>query len=512
MVNEQEGDTLDNALAMQGNKYEVEQDEGEMGYNLYFDNQEDAGFHEVLCPKKPQLEPTSVTTSMDPLRFTNNPSNESTHKIILPSIHNEAGREKYKKSKDPNEKIRRYEIKFRGKIIEDKHTSPINKIEDTTNLERIQPFVKNSKSSLGDLDHNIPNDNCVTKKPSCDSCTTTKEKVISSYYPSEETQPTNRQRSYQSKLDQSSQPSMGPPLQTSITAKKHDLHSTSRNKKKKTHDHLSQANRSQPKSNPFCVTQGNMEGNCQLRKLEVNCDSEKILSIKKMHLHQQPKSLASWTLNPFRNKWAEMERYVPKLVTKQEQPQPQPQFSRQSGNSNPPNQFSGTFESTPEIRLTPKSKFVLRKKWEKVKASERKVNQRNNEGQGMVILDYVRSLTNGTNPSVMENIPEARGDSLNLAELKLFTNPLTTYSPKIFGSVSSLEVLDVKNQFCYMPIQKRKYEFKFESLRLIWWLSVHRNVARLRILSNRSFGFFWACTAHPRHQEITMIHHYVDST
>eukprot|EP01018_Ginkgo_biloba_P035566 Gb_12659 [translate_table: standard] len=176
---------------------EQEEYEAKMDYNLYFDNQEDARFYEILSPKKPQSELTNVTTSMDPLGFTNNPSNESTHEFILPSINDEEEGEKYKKRKDQNE-----------------------------------------------------------------------EKVISSYYPSKETQLTNRQQNHQSKLDQSSQPSIGPPLQTSIVAKEHDLQITSR-KEQNTHDHFHQLNRSQSKSNKFGVRQGNMERNCQLSKLEL---------------------------------------------------------------------------------------------------------------------------------------------------------------------------------------------------------------------------------------------------
>eukprot|EP01018_Ginkgo_biloba_P019536 Gb_23933 [translate_table: standard] len=37
---------------------------------------------------------------------------------------------------------------------------------------------------------------------------------------------------------------------------------------------------------------------------------------------------------------------------------------------------NGTFEFTPEIKLKPKSRFVLRKKWQRVKARERKLNRR----------------------------------------------------------------------------------------------------------------------------------------
>eukprot|EP01018_Ginkgo_biloba_P014485 Gb_16752 [translate_table: standard] len=106
--------------------------------------------------------------------------------------------------------------------------------------------------------------------------------------------PTNRQQSHQSEPDQSSQPSNVPPLQTSIAAKEHDLQLASK-REQNTHDRFYQANKSRSKSNKFSVRQGNMEGNSQSSKLEVNDESEKIHSTEQINPHQRPKSSGSWT-------------------------------------------------------------------------------------------------------------------------------------------------------------------------------------------------------------------------
>eukprot|EP01018_Ginkgo_biloba_P017406 Gb_06609 [translate_table: standard] len=83
-VDEQEGDTLDKALAMQGKEHEEEQDKEEEDYNLRyycFDDQEGARFYEILTPKDPQLGSISVVGTMVPSKSIDALSNKPIHEL-----------------------------------------------------------------------------------------------------------------------------------------------------------------------------------------------------------------------------------------------------------------------------------------------------------------------------------------------------------------------------------------------------------------------------------------------
>eukprot|EP01018_Ginkgo_biloba_P030022 Gb_37883 [translate_table: standard] len=79
MADEQEGDTLDKALAMQGKVYEDEQEEEDEDYNRCYhclDDQEDARFYEILTPEEPQLASTNMSTTRAPSKSTDTLPNE----------------------------------------------------------------------------------------------------------------------------------------------------------------------------------------------------------------------------------------------------------------------------------------------------------------------------------------------------------------------------------------------------------------------------------------------------
>eukprot|EP01018_Ginkgo_biloba_P011988 Gb_15576 [translate_table: standard] len=84
-VNEQEGDTLDKALATQGKEYEDEQDEEKEDYNkcyYYFDDQEDKRFSEKLTPKDPKLASISVAGTMIPSESIDVLLNKPIHELV----------------------------------------------------------------------------------------------------------------------------------------------------------------------------------------------------------------------------------------------------------------------------------------------------------------------------------------------------------------------------------------------------------------------------------------------